>query len=113
MGDVANHSGEHRPERAVLNRTMERSVMHPCPDVQDLVADGENVQPGDGVDVDQMRRTREAKSHDRHEALATRQNPAVLRRQLSQQPHRLRQSFRPVVGERSGFHRSALPIVIG
>jgi hypothetical protein len=111
--DVANDSGKHRAERAVLNGTMERSVARPCTDAQDTIVRGEHVQPGDGVDVDQMRRTCEAESHDRHQALAARQDPAILRRQLRQQPHCLRQSPGPVVGELSWFHRSALPTVIG
>jgi len=64
--DVANHGGKHRPERAGLNGTMERGVTRPCTDAQDTIVRGENVQPGDGVDVDQMRRTCEAESHDRH-----------------------------------------------
>jgi len=55
--DVTNDGGKHRPERAVLNRTMKRGVARPRTDVQNLIADGEHVQPGDGVDVDQMRRT--------------------------------------------------------
>ena len=84
MRDVTNDGGKHRPERAVLNRAMKRGVTRPGTDVQDLVVDGERVQPGDGVDVDQMRRTREAESHDRHQALATCQDPAILRRQLRQ-----------------------------
>lgn len=61
VGDVANNTGKYRPERTVVNGTMERSVACPRADVQDLIADGEHVQPGDGIDVDQMRRTREAK----------------------------------------------------
>jgi hypothetical protein len=32
-----------------------------------------------------------------------------VRRQLRQQPYRLRQSLRPVVGERCRFQRSLLP----
>jgi hypothetical protein len=64
--DVANDSAKHPPEWAVLHRVMERGVAHPSPDVQDAVARGEPVQPGDGVDVDQMRRTRQPERHDRH-----------------------------------------------
>ena len=111
--DVLYNSGKHRPERAVLNGTMECGVARSCTDVQDPLADGKHVQPGDGVDVDQMCRTREAENHDRYQALAARQHPAVLRRQLRQQSHRLRQGLRPMVGERCGFHQSALPMVIG
>ena len=62
MGDVANNSGKHRPERAVLSGTMECGVARPRTDVQDLVADGEHVQPSDSVDVDQMRRMCEAEA---------------------------------------------------
>ena len=102
---MANNTGKHRPERAVLNRTMKRGVARQCADVQDLIADGEHVQPSDSVDVDQMRRTCEAEAHDRHQALAAHQDPAILRRQLRQQPHRLRQSLRPVVGEGCRFQR--------
>jgi hypothetical protein len=106
---VTNDDGKHRPERAALNRTMKRGVARPRTNAQDTIADGEHVQPGDSVDVDQMRGTREAESHDRHQALAARQDPAIVRRQLRQQPYRLRQSLRPVVGERCRFQRSLLP----
>ena len=40
-----------------------------------LVADAGN--PGDVVDVDQDRRTRQAEIHRRHQALAARQHPRV------------------------------------
>ena len=112
MRDVTNDGGKHRPERSVLNETMKCGMAHPGTDVQDLIANGEHVQPSDSVDVDQMRGAREAESHDRHQALTTRQNAAILRRQLRQQPHRLRQSCRPVVRKRCRFHRSALPMVV-
>ena len=82
---------------------MECGMARPRADVQDLIADGEQVQPSDSVDVDQMRRAREPESHDRHQALATRQDPAIPRRQLRQQPHCLRQSRRPVILKRCRF----------
>jgi len=74
--DVTNDGGKHRSERTALNRTMKRGVARPRADVQDLVADGEHIQLRDGVDVDQMRRAREPESHDRHQALAARQDAA-------------------------------------
>ena len=112
MRDVTNDGGKNRPERAVLNGTVKRGVARSGTDVQDVVVDGERIQTSDSVDVDQMRWTCEAESHDRHQALTTRQNAAILRRQLRQQSHRLRQSCRPVVRKRCRFHRSALPMVV-
>ena len=84
MPNVTSDGGKHSAERTVLNRTMKRGVARPGPDVQNLITDREYVQPSDGVDIDQMRRTREAESHDRHQALAARQDPAILRHQLRQ-----------------------------
>ena len=88
--DVTNDGGKHRSERTALNRMMKRGVARPRADAQHLIADGEHIQLRDGVDVDQMRRAREPESHDRHQALAARQDAAILRRQLRQQPHCLR-----------------------
>ena len=106
--DVTNDDGKHRPERAVLYWTMKRGMARQGTDAQHPIPDGEPVQPGDGVDVDQISRPRQAKIHDRDEALPTSQHTAVLRRKFSEELHRLLQRFRAAIGEGRGFHRSTI-----
>ena len=95
MRDMTDHSGQHRAERAAALPDDGRRRGAPARRCAALPSrDGKPVEPGDGVDVDQMRRPRQAESHDRHQALPARQHPAVLRRQFGEQPHRLRAASR-------------------
>ena len=92
---------------------MERRVAYPRADLQHAVALGQKVEPGDPVDVDQVRRARQAERHDRRQALSAGQHQSVARRQLGEQLHRVGQSLRAVIGERRRFQLPALPADAG
>ena len=66
------------------------------------------VEPGNPVDVDQVRRARQAKGHDRHQALTAREHPPFLRRQLGEQRDCFRDRRWAVIGEGRGFHRATI-----
>ena len=79
-------------------------------------ADGEGlsvarnlVEPGNLVDVDEMRGLGQAKRHDRHKALSTRQDAAILRRDVGQNPQRLVERLRHVADEGRGLHAADVP----
>ena len=76
---MPHHAGQHRPQRASLYRAIEGDVPHSRANAQHAILRGKPVQPGDGVDVDQISRLRQAEIHDRDEALPTSQHTAVLR----------------------------------
>src|SRR6185437_16995191 len=67
------------------------------------------VEPGDLVDVHEMRRLRQAKRHDGDQALASRQNAAVLRCDLGQNLQRLIERLRHVTDEGRRLHAANLP----
>lgn len=108
MRNMPCHAGQHRPQRASNYGAIEGGVPHSRANAQHAILRGKPVQPGDGVDVDQISRPREAKIHDRDEALPTSQHTAVLRRKFSEELHRLLQRFRAAIGERRGFHRRTI-----
>ena len=89
MRDVPHDGGQHDPERTIDDRAMELGMAHAGADAQRAIPDRQTVEPGDGVDVDQVCRAGEAKGHHRCEALPARQYPAVSRRELSEEPQRL------------------------
>ena len=66
MGDMLHHDGEHRAEPAVLDLAMKRGMADPRADAQPTLLHNKPVEPGNGVDVDQMRRARQAERHHRH-----------------------------------------------
>ena len=112
MPNMPRHAGQHRPQRASIYRAIESSVPHPRANAQHAILRGDPVQPGDGVDVDQIGRPRQAEIHDRDEALPASQHTAVLRRKFSEEPHRLFQRFRAAIGEGRGFHRRTIADVV-
>ena len=72
---------------------MEITVAHRRADTQFVMSYRQPVKPGDRINIDEMRRARQAESHDRHQALPS-QHSAVVRRQLLEQCHRVAQSRR-------------------
>jgi hypothetical protein len=89
MSDMPGHTGQHRPQRARLYRTLEGGVPYQRANAQHALFRGKPIQPGDGVDVYQVGRPRQSEIHHRDEALTASQHPAILRRQICEQPHRL------------------------
>ena len=72
------------------------------------IRDFQPVEPGNAVDVDQMRRARQAKGHDRHQALTACEDPPFLRRQFGEQRDCFRDRRGAVIGERRGLHRATI-----
>ena len=58
MRDVPHHSGKRRAERTVLDTLMKRGMAHAGSDAQPVIFHKKPVKPRNGIDVDQMRRTR-------------------------------------------------------
>ena len=105
MRDVAYDEREQVAQRPGRDRPVERRVAHASADRERVALDREPVEPGDPVDVDEMRRPREAKRHGRDEALAAGENAAVLGRDFCQNRDRLLEGFGRVVDERR--HRAS------
>ena len=84
MRDVARDIGEKLAERIINDGFVERGVAHAGADRQNFSVAGDGVEPGDLVDVDEMRGLGEAERHDRHQALPARQHAAVLRRHFGE-----------------------------
>ena len=97
-------SASNAAERPAKLRLVKRGMAHARADHQAIAVDREPVEPGDFVDVDQMRRLRQPERHDRHEALPARQHAAVLRRDLGQSLQRLIERPRHMADERRGLH---------
>ena len=102
--DVAHHRRQQPAQRPVHDRTMERRMPHAGADAKLAVLDRQALERGDAVDVDEMRRPRQAECHDRHQALAAGQDAAVLRRHLGQQRDGFVDRLRCVIAERGGLH---------
>ena len=81
-------------------------MAHASTDAQRAIPHCQAIEPGDGVDVDEVRRAGQAKGHHRREALSARQHPAFLRREFGEQPHGGLQCGGAVIGERRRLHRS-------
>jgi hypothetical protein len=64
-------------------------------------------QRAHAVDVDEMRRPRQAKCHDRHQALPAGEHAPVLARDLSQGCDRFFDRLRRVILKRRGLHRAS------
>src|SRR5581483_3278146 len=69
--------------------------------------DGEPVERGDIIDVDQMGRFRKPERHGRNEALPAGQHAAVVAGDFREQRDRLVDRLRRMVAKRSGLHRAA------
>ena len=111
MCDVPHNRAQQYPERTFGGRTVEVGMTHPRADAQFAVSHCQLVERGDGGDVNQVRRARQTERHHRHQALAARQHPAVLRRQLGEQPHGMIQAGRAMIGEWRRLHRPPSRIV--
>ena len=109
MRDVADHAGQQGAERPRDHRTMERRVPHAGADGERIAGDRQAVERADRVDVDQVRRPRQAERHGRHQALAARQDAPVVGGELFEQRDRLGDRDRRVIDERRGLHRPLIP----
>ena len=106
MGDVAHHGGEQSPERPSTTGVWKAAWRTQAPMHSLLALDGQSPQRLDPVDVDEMRRARETKRHDRHEALAAGEHAPVFGRDLGQRIDRLFDRLGCVIAKRRGLHRS-------
>ncbi len=104
MGDVAGDEGQQRTERVVGDRLVEGGMAHPGADGQRLAVALDLVEALDRVDVDQMGRLGEPEGHDRHQALAAGQHPAVFAGHLRQDRQRLVERAWHMVDEGRGLH---------
>jgi len=66
MRDMLHYNGEHRAEPTVLDPAMKRGMPDPRADAQPAAFRDKPVEPGNGIDVDQMRRARQTVRHHRH-----------------------------------------------
>ena len=82
MRDVADDKRQQLPQRTFHHRLVKGGMAHPGTDREGIAIDGEPVEALDLVDVDQMGRPRHPERHDRHQALAARQDTAVKRREF-------------------------------
>ena len=103
--DVTHHRGEKPTQRPVRHGMVEGGVAHAGADAKPLALDGEAPQRLDPIDVDQMCRARQAKRHDRHQALAAGEHAPVLARNLGKGLDRLFDRLGRVISERRGLHR--------
>ena len=78
VADMADHGGEQRAERSVLDRPVEGAMPGERADRQRVGIDGDLFEVGNPVDVDQVGRAGEAERHSRHQALTAGENPRVL-----------------------------------
>src|SRR5262249_20880650 len=90
---------------SVDHGTLEGGVAHASADAKPLALDGEAPQRLDPVDVDQMRRARQPKRHDRHQALAAGEDAPVLARNLGEGVDRRFDRLWRVISKRRGLHR--------
>src|SRR5262249_53277389 len=81
------------------------AVAPPCAVPTPPAVDPQAPQRLDPIDVDQMRRARQAKRHDRHQALAAGEHAPVLARYLGKGLDRLFDRLGRVISERRGLHR--------
>ena len=107
MADVPHDGREEPSERSVHHRLVERGVTHAGADAKPLALDREPPQRRHAVDVDEMGGTREAKRHDRHQALAAGEHAPILGGNLAKGFDRFRDRLRRVVAKRRGLHRSS------
>ena len=84
MGDMAHHVGQELAERAVANRPVKRRMAHAGADDELAVGDGEAIERGDAVDVDEMAGLGEPERHGRHQRLAAGEHAAVVRGDFGQ-----------------------------
>ncbi len=113
MRDVAHHVGKQSAERPVADRPVKCRMAHAGADDELAVGDGEALERGDAVDVDEMRRLGEPKRHGRHQTLPAGQHAAVLAGDLRQNGDRLVDGFRRVVAKRRRLHRAGFNCGVG
>ena len=106
MRDVAHDRRQQPAQRAVDDRAPERRVPDAGADAELAVLDREPPQRLHAVDVDEMRRPGQPERHGRHEALPSRQDAPVMRRNLGQNGDRLVDRLGRVIAEYCGFHRA-------
>jgi len=109
MRHMACDPAEQSAKRVVDHGPVKCRVAHACPDRQRFPVVRHRVEPGDLVDVHEMRWLRQAKRHDGDEALTPRQYAAVLRRDLGQNLQRLVERLRHVTDEGRRLHAANLP----
>ena len=78
-------------------------------DGEDLSIARDFIEPGNLIDVDEVRGLRQAKRHDGDKALTACQDAAILRRDVGQNPQRLVERLRHVADEGRGLHAADLP----
>src|SRR4029077_14381685 len=109
MRDMAYDHAEQSAKRVIDHGLVKCRVAHTSTDRQRFTVTRHFVEPGDLVDVHEMRRLRQAKRHDGNEALTPRQYAAVLRRDLGQNLERLIERLRHVTDEGRRLHAANLP----
>jgi len=99
---------EQRPGRTFDHRPMERGVPRQRANAQFLIFATQKIQLGDAVDVEELRRAREAEVHHRRQALAAGEDLALLAVRGEQIEQRLDRRER-VILEGGRLHRSTSP----
>jgi len=85
----------------------QRAVSHQCSDLEPAVVNGHAVEPGKAVHVDERARPGKAEVHQGHEALPSREHFPIG--EARQQPERLVEGRRGVVGKRGWVHDAVVP----
>ena len=104
MRDMTRNDGEQFSQRVGDCGFVERGMANAGANRECFSVARKLVEPGDAVDVHEVRRFREAKRHDGDEALPARQNTAIFRCHLGQRLQRLIERLRHMVNEGRGFH---------
>src|SRR5689334_22555675 len=86
---------------------MEGGMAHAGADAQDAALDREPVQSGDAVDVDEVRRTRQAQRHGGYQGLPAGQNASLVLCDVGEQGDRIVQGAGGMENEGGGFHCAA------
>ncbi len=103
MGDVEESLAQEGESGIRLVVVLEAGVANERADPHGLVGDGHRVEPGHAVDVDEVRGRGQAHVEDRDEALAAREDLAVVA-DLSEDVDGRLEGFGCVVAERWGLH---------
>ena len=109
MCDMADDRREKMPRRPWRYRRLEGGMADAGADPQRRVGDVDLLQRGDEVDVDEMRRSRDAIGHHRGEALAAGEDAPVRRREFAEHRYGLVEARRPMVDEGRRLHGAGLP----
>jgi 3-hydroxyacyl-CoA dehydrogenase len=101
---MARDNGEQLTKGVAGYGFMERGMAHACANRKYFPIARKLIEPGNPVDIHEVRRLREAKRHDGDEALAARQHTAIFRCHFGQDRKRLIKRLRRMVNEGRGFH---------